>query len=294
LAYSIYRRICPHHPRPVGHRVFAGIGGVARLVLPRDRHRATENLRIAFPEAGRPLREAMVKAMFKTLGRNTFDFLNMAGASRADLEARVRRVDGMENFMKAHERGKGVIVITGHIGCWELMPAYFVSIGFPVTVVARRMKDRRVNDRLVEIRASVGVRTMDRDGHPREMMEVLRRGEILGVLIDQHTQVSGIYVPFFGRQAHTTTAIAKIALLKGAAILPMAIYLDHEGRHRINVLPMLEVPADGTKEQKVRSLTEQGSAAIESMIRTDPKQWIWFHNRWREPEAKEPEYAVRN
>ena len=275
-------------PRRMGQTMFAGVGALAARVFAKDRRRAVENLGVAFPDAPAAFRHALAAAMFKTLGRNAYEFLRLDRAPRETVLGCVGRIEGMENFLAAHRRGKGVIGITGHIGCWEIMPAHFVALGYPVSVIARRMKVDRLNDRLVGIRKSVGVDTIDRDDNPRRMFEPLRRGEILGVLIDQHTRVAGMWVPFFGRPAYTPTAVAKIALASGAAIVPMGIFLGRDGRHVIHVLPA--IPANGedraAREREVREITEACSLAVERLIRIDPKQWVWFHHRWREPETE--------
>lgn len=246
------------------------------------------NLEIAFPDSPPMVRDAMAAAMFKTLGRNAFDFLNLKNASPEKLASFVDGVQGMECFEKAAALGRGVIVITGHIGCWELMPAYFVSLGHSVTVVARKMKVDKLNEELVGIRRSFGVTTVDRDSSPREMIRPLKRGEILGVLIDQHTSVGGAYVPFFGKPAFTPTGVAKLACLLGSPIVPMADFLGRDGKHTIRVLPAIFPPDDvSNKEVVVERLTTECSLAVEQLIRIDPKQWVWFHHRWREPEGNQ-------
>jgi KDO2-lipid IV(A) lauroyltransferase len=225
----------------------------------------------------------MAAAMFKALGRSTFEFLRLDGASRDEVTARVQRVEGMEHFVAAHGRGHGVIVITGHIGCWELLPAYFAAIGYTANVVGRRMKVERLNRRLVDVRRKLGVTTLDRDDNPRPMFELLGRGEVLGVLIDQHTRVAGTWVPFFGRPAYTPTAVAKLALATDAAIVPMGIYLDRRGRHTVRVLPEIATTRTGNRDDDVTTITAACSLAVEQLIRVDPTQWVWFHHRWREP-----------
>ncbi len=278
-------------PRRLGSAVFAGIGSLAGRLFERDRARAVENLAVAFPDVPAPIRAALARASFKALGRNVFEALRLSAMSPEQIRARVERVEGMEHFVDAHRAGKGVIVITGHIGCWELMPAYFVSIGYPVSVIARRMKSERLNAKLVAMRASTGVATLDRDDNPRRMLEPLRRGETLGVLIDQHTSVAGMYVPFFDRPAYTPTAVAKMALASGAAIVPMGIYLARDGRHIVRVLPAIAVDAmrrkTPDKDTAVRAITAECSLAVEQLIRLDPTQWVWFHHRWREPKRDE-------
>jgi KDO2-lipid IV(A) lauroyltransferase len=279
-------------PRRAGLSLFALFGAVAARCFERDRRRAIENLGVAFPDAPAPFRRALAAATFKTLGRNAYEFLWLEGSSPERLRSLVARIDGMEHFLEAHRRGRGVIVITGHIGCWELLPAHFVALGYAVSVVARRMKVGRLNDRLVRARRSVGVATFDRDDNPRPIFDVLARGEILGVLIDQHTRVAGAWVPFFGRPAYTPTAVAKIALATGAAIVPMGIFMDARGRHLVRVLPEIGTAGAGSREENVRSITAACSLAVENLIRIDPKQWVWFHHRWREPETKGREEAA--
>lgn len=280
-------------PRPLGLKLFGGLGGLAYNVFTKDRRRAVDNVAIAFPESNYPVRRAMIRAMFKTMGRNVYDFINLEGASHQTLAALVEDVKGMGHFEKARQKGKGIIVITGHIGCFEIMPAYFVSIGHRVTVVARRLRDKKLNDRLVGVRASVGVDTVDRNASAREMIRVLRKGEILGVLIDQHTDVAGMYVPFFGRPAYTPTGVAKLSCLTGASILPMAVYLNRRGKHVIHVLPPIDPPREiRDKARTIESLTAECSLAVERLIRVDPKQWAWFHHRWRESGATNVGYAV--
>ena len=274
-------------PRGAGRELFALLGDVAGRIAVRDTQRAVENLGVAFPDAPAPVRRALAAAMFKQLGRNAYEFLRLQGASRDVVKARVSRVEGMENFLAAHRRGKGVIVITGHIGCWELLPAYFVAIGYAVTVVGRRMAAARLNERLVRARNGLGVRSLDRDENPRPMFDVLTRGEILGVLIDQHTRVAGTWVPFFGRPAHTPTAVAKLAIATGAAIVPMGIFLERGGKHVVRVSPEVVAGKTGSRESDVREVTEACSLAVEQLIRLDPAQWVWFHRRWREPHGTE-------
>jgi KDO2-lipid IV(A) lauroyltransferase len=274
-------------PARAGRELFAQLGSIAGRVATRDGQRAVANLAVAFPDAPDPVRRALAAAMFKQLGRNAYEFLRLEGASSAVVKSRVSRVEGMEIFLAAYRRGKGVIGVTGHIGCWELLPAYFAAMGYPANVVGRRMRVARLNERLAGVRRGLGVNSLDRDDKPRPMFELLGRGELLGVLIDQHTRVAGAWVPFFGRPAHTPTAVAKLALATGAAIVPMGIFLERDGRHVIRVLPEIAVRDTGQRDADVRTITTEASLAVEQLIRLDPAQWVWFHRRWREPEGTE-------
>jgi KDO2-lipid IV(A) lauroyltransferase len=269
-------------PRRAGLAVFSALGSTASHLFRKDRQRALDNLASAFPETPGPVRDALAAAMFKTLGRNFFEFLNLEGSSRERLGGLVERVVGREHLDGTMAAGKGLIVITGHIGCWELLAGYFASRGYPVNVVGRELWERRLNERLLTIRESMGYRTIDRDSGGKEMIRALRDKQVVAVLIDQHTRVSGIYVPFFNRPAHTPVGIAKLAVATGAPILPMAIYIRRNGRHEIRILPPVESPGRAAdKEEQIEELTRRCSGAVEELVRYDPTQWVWFHNRWR-------------
>jgi KDO2-lipid IV(A) lauroyltransferase len=276
-------------PRGAGLRVFSLMGTTASHLFRRDRDRAIENLAMAFPETPKSIRKALANAMFKTLGKNFFEFLNLEGSSAGRLEGLVEKVVGKEHMDRALAAGRGVIVITGHIGCWELLAGYFATRGYPVNVVGRELWESRLNERLLKIRGSMGCRTIDRDSGGREIIRALKKRELVAVLIDQHTRVSGVCVPFFNRPAHTPVGAARLAVAMGSPILPMAIYLRHTGRHEIRILPPVELPAATVEKGRgIKELTENCSRAVEELVRYDPKQWVWFHDRWRSDERKQP------
>jgi KDO2-lipid IV(A) lauroyltransferase len=288
LAFNSLTGLARSLPRESGMRLFSAIGQAAGKMFREDRQRTLDNLALAFPGTPKPVRDALARAVFKTVGKNFFEFLRLEGSSREHLAALVRRVEGQERMDEAIAMGRGVIVITGHIGCWELLAGYYATRGHRVSVVGRELWEKRLNEKLLRIRGSLGYRTIDRDSGGKEMVRALREKQLLAVLIDQHTRVSGVYVPFFGRPAHTPVGVAKLALATGAPILPMAIYLEHGNRHAIRILPRVEVPeVTLDKEIRVEELTRRCSAAVEQLVRLDPKQWVWFHDRWRPETGRE-------
>lgn len=293
VAFNSLMGIARHLPRGSGLRLFAAIGSAAGRIFREDRERALTNLALAFPGTPEPIRKALARAVFKTVGMNFYEFLNLEGSSRQRLEGLVRKVEGQHRMDEAIARGRGVIAITGHIGCFELLAGYYAAQGHPVSVVGRELWESRLNDKLLNIRRSLGYHTIDRDTGGKEMMRALRNQHLLAVLIDQHTRVSGTYVPFFDRPAYTPVGVAKLALATGAPIVPVAIYMTRPGRHEIQVLPPVE-PPDATmeREDRVREFTARCSAAVEQLVRYDPKQWVWFHDRWRLSEGRTSGYEA--
>jgi KDO2-lipid IV(A) lauroyltransferase len=286
LAFNSLSRLARCLPRRSGLRLFSTIGGGAGRIFRKDRARALANLALAFPGTPEPVRRALAAAVFKTVGRNFYEFLTLEGSSPQRLETLVQRVEGQERMDEAIAMGKGVIAITGHIGCWELLAGYYAARGHPVSVVGRELWEKRLNERLLKIRRSLGYHTIDRDSGGKEMMRALRNRHLLAVLIDQHTRVSGTYVPFFDRPAYTPVGVAKLALVSGAPIVPIAIYMTHHGRHEIRVLAPVDKPdAALDRDARIRELTRRCSLAVEELVRYDPKQWVWFHDRWRTNEG---------
>jgi len=269
-------------PRQAGLAIFAALGSASSRLFRTDRRRALDNLALAFPDTPEPLRSALAAATFKTLGKNFFEFLNLEGSTKERLGELVETVVGGEHLDGAMAKGRGLIAITGHIGCFELLAGYFATRGYRLNVVGRELWEKRLNQRLLRIRESMGYRTIDRDSGGKDMIRALRDNQVVAVLIDQHTRVSGIHVPFFGRPAHTPVGVAKLAVATGAPILPMAIYMRRNGRHEIRILPEVEMQGDAAdKDRRIEAVTERCSRAIEELVRYDPKQWVWFHDRWR-------------
>lgn len=282
LAIDGITRAARAFPRGIGLGVFSVVGAVAGKLFRKARERAVGNLAIAFPDVPRSVRAALAAAMFKTLGRNFYEYLRLEGSSPERLAGLVERIEGKENLDKAMAAGKGLIAITGHIGCWELLAGYFASRGYKLNVIGRELWEKRLNEKLLRARESMGYRTIDRDTGGKEVIRALREKQVVAVLIDQHTRVSGIYVPFFGRPAHTPVGVAKLAAATGAPVLPMAIYMRRTGRHEIRILPEIEIPAGiPDKDDLIVEITRRCSRAVEELIRYDPKQWVWFHDRWR-------------
>ena len=136
---------------------------------------------------------------------------------------------------------------------------------------------------LVGMRRRHGISSIPRGASAVSAYKVLKRGEILAMLIDQDIDVDGLFVPFFGVPAHTPRGAAAFALRSGAAIVPLAIHMQPDGSHRITVLPALETPpADLPEGERIDELTRRCSQAVERLIRIYPQQWVWFHDRWRD------------
>ena len=268
-------------PRRVGLKLFSALGHLAFSAYRKESDRAVSNVSLAFPEIDSLIIRALARGSFKSLGRNALDTVRLAFISREEVLG-LCAISGEDHLRRAYERGRGVIGLTGHIGCWELLGAHLSQKGYKVSVIARDLHDGRLNDILVRMRRRHGIVSIPRGTSAVAGYKVLKKGEILGMLLDQDIDVDGVMVPFFGVPAHTARGAALFALRSGADIVPMAIHMQPDGRHRITVRPPLEIPpGDLGEEWRIDELTASCSRAIEELIRIYPQQWVWFHDRWK-------------
>jgi KDO2-lipid IV(A) lauroyltransferase len=189
-----------------------------------------------------------------------------------------------------------VIFVTGHIGNWELLAALVARRGYDASVVATPVYDERLDQRLVAARAVHGVETIRRGSASaaRQLLSSLRRNAVLGMLIDQDTDVDGAFVPFFGRLAHTPVGAAALALRTDARVICGFLVREGASRHRLVLQGPVELVRTGDSDHDVVENTARLTEMIERHIRAHPDQWIWFHRRWkRRPDTASPRAADR-
>ena len=266
------------------------LGAWAFALLPSARRRALTHLITAFPSGmSDAARRRIARLSFANLGRSLFELLMLSSHPRTPIE-RLCTVEGEDCLKTALAVGRGVIFLTGHLGNWELMAALVTRRGYPASVVATPLYDPRLDRLLVDARAAQGVHTISR-GSPssaKHLLSCLRRNAILGMLIDQDTDVEGVFVPFFGRPAHTPAGAATLALKTGAAVVFGFILRDGGHRHRLIIRGPVELIRTGDHVRDVSENTALFTREIERAIRAYPEQWVWMHNRWkRQPAAHE-------
>ena len=270
---SALARLMARLPLPLLHRVGAMAGWLFYFLSPRFRHFLSANLRQAgYSDA--PLRRAAVAETGKAL----LELPSIWLKAQQDTAALVREVSGWSWIEAAMAAGKGLILLTPHLGCWEISAQYF-SRHYPITVLYRPpkvawlaplMRAGRTRERMVSVPADLsGVRALFR---------ALKRGEAVGMLPDQVPGVGeGEWAPFFARTAYTMTLPMRLAQSAGAAVLIAYAERLPRGRgYRIHVEPMAEaLPGDSTSRHMNR--------ALEALIRRCPAQYLWAYNRYKVP-----------
>lgn len=265
-------------PRRLGSAVFGNLGAAAYLCLRKSRRIALVNLRLIYGRAvpDKEIRRIARRA-FINLGKFAYDVVSLNRVAPQGL-ARIIEVTGLDNLDRAFARGKGVILLSGHVGNWELMAAYLSRAGYPLNVLATRLKNSRLDELIVSLRRNVGIAVLERSGGLKDALRCLNRGEILGILIDQDTSVESVLVDFLGRPTKTAVGPVKLASRTGAAIVPLAMLMTDNGHYRIEVKEPLVVSG---QEASLVNDVERCSKAVETFIRAEPSQWVWMHRRWK-------------
>ena len=252
------------------------LGALAWRFSRRDRRRTLAHLAIAFPGITAAQRTALARRSYLHFGTMLGESLWLTRHSADDVR-RLVELHGWEAVEAARAEGRPVIIVTGHCGNWELLAAALNLHGLGMSVVARGLHEKGLQEILLALRARFGTRTIVRGtpGAARELLRVLRGSGALGILIDQDTDVEGVWANFFGRPAWTPVGAAELALRFHAVVLPTFIERRSDGTHVARIEPRLELAADPV------AATQQMTDRIETQIRRVPEQWVWMHRRWR-------------
>ena len=279
-------------PRRLARRLAAEVAGILYALSPKLRKTAETNLHIAFPEWTEAQRDAVIRGMVRNLGWMAAEFARFPKYSREDIEEIVV-LDGNENFVDGQKQGKGVLILTGHIGAWELSSFAHALFGYPLHFMARPLDNQRIDALVHSYRCSSGNRAIFKNESARVMLKILKDAGTIGVLADQNTMLGeAVFVDFFGKSASTTTGIARVALHTDAAVVPgYAVWDESIGKYRLRFEPAMELIRTGDAERDIRENTQRFTKVIEDIIRKYPDQWVWVHGRWSvRPKGEPPVY----
>lgn len=238
---------------------------------------ARRNLKTAFPDRSPAEIEAIVREVWDTLGRVAFEFplidrlLNGSDRARIDIE-------GREHLDAALASGKPVLFFSAHLGNWEMIPVSAALLGFRAHIFYRAPNNPLLL-KLFSARQISGETIPKGAAGARRAFALLKRGENLGILVDQKLN-DGIAVPFFGRDAMTGTALAEFALRFDAPLLPVHCERLPGVRFKLTFHAPLEVIKTDNRKDDVKTILTTVNAMLESWIRNSPGQWLWLHNRW--------------
>jgi KDO2-lipid IV(A) lauroyltransferase len=279
-------------PRRAALRLATWIMLAVSVMLPRLKKIGMRNLQIAFPEKTADERAAILRGTFENLGRvlgdlsqfHKYDRERLAELIEYDLDETSR------SLYELQKNGRGVLITTGHLGNWEMLVLGFAALYEPISYLARPLDNPLLDTMLNEKRTRFGNNPINKKNSAMFAVAILRDGGILGVLADVNVQArEGVFVPFFGVPACTSSGPALLAMRSEALIFPtFCVWQKDKRRYRFIHGPVLKPTNTGDRKQDIIDTTAAYTAEIETLIRQYPDQWMWIHKRWKTRPPGEP------
>jgi KDO2-lipid IV(A) lauroyltransferase len=279
---------------PEGFALWVGrqLGNLGYCLDWEHRKVALQNLTLAFgQEKSESEIRGIARRTFQNLGMMAVEFFRIPGLDMEDFKKKVS-VEGLDEALKLLEKGKGGLLLVGHFGNWELMGFMSKVIGNPILVIAKPIKQKKIDRWITEIRKVAGLELIPPENASRKVIQALSENRVVGILIDQRAKRSkGVWAEFFGRKAPTTPGLAALALKTEAPVVPVFMVRNGFQKHRLIIKKPLELINTGDIKKDVEANTQLFNQTLESMIRQYPDQWFWVHRRW---ERKKRGHRARN
>lgn len=276
-------------PRFAARLIAAGIASGVYACMRRLRRVGMRNLELALPALSSKTRKTILRGVYRSLGWQLVEFCRMPRYTPENTRHWLR-TEGLEHYLAAQARGKGVLIVTGHLGAWELSSFYHSMMGHPMGMVIRRLDNRRLDAYVNRIRCLHGNFVLHKDDFGRGLLTAMRQGGTVGILMDTNmTPPQGVFVDFFGIPACTATGLAHVARKTGAAVLPgFMLWEPAEKKYVLHFGPEIEMPHSEDVAADILEGTQRCTSEIEAWIRRAPDQWLWIHRRWKTRPAGEP------
>lgn len=259
------------------------LGDFMYAVDRKHRDRALGNLRRSFRDKSDEELRRLARRSMRQLFMLFVETLFTTRLVRIDTVARYVRLNGIEPVLRLMlERERGVIVLTGHYGAWEVLGYALATLGFETTSVARPLDNRYVNEYLMGVRERQGQKIVDKKGATNVVVPLLEEHGVVGFIADQNAGTKGLFVDFFGRKASTYKSIGLLAMqFEVPVVIGYARRLREGFRFDLGVQDII-YPADWKDQpDPLRYITQRYTKAIEDFTRADPGQYLWIHRRWK-------------
>lgn len=269
-------------PRPLVRAACIALAFLIYAVHRRLREVGMRNLDLAFPARSRKEKKKILRGVFISLGRQLAEFTLFPRYTK-DNVSRTVVYEGFQNFAEAQARGKGVVLLTAHLGGWEISSFAHSLYGHPMNIVVRPLDNPLIDAMVDHYRTLHGNRTFSKQDYARGLLKSLKNGEVIGILMDTNmTPPQGAFVDFFGVPACTATGIARVALHTDAAVVPGFCVWDKAlGKYKIRFEPAIKLVRTGNDEVDAVANTARFTKEIERYVISYPDQWLWVHRRWK-------------
>jgi KDO2-lipid IV(A) lauroyltransferase len=276
-----FMRSLGHLPQPIARKIGNLLGDIFFWIDRRHREITLNNLTLAMgSELSHEQKWNTARAIYRNLGQVLFEAGWYLCATPEQMDQRIR-IEGTEHLQNAYHKGQGVLVVTAHIGNWELLPYTAYRNDIPLNVVYRPLDFKPLNLFFEMLRTRLGAKLIPASHAMIRIARSLKKKEGVAILMDQSVDwYDGVWVDFFGRRTCTSKGMALIALRSRAPVLPVFLYRNASG-FRIVIGEEIPLVVTGDKTKDIEMNTLNYSKAIETGVRRHPEQWFWVHRRWK-------------
>lgn len=267
-------------PEPVALGAAAALGRIARDVLGLRRAVADQNLALAFPTLPARERRALARRMYAHFGRVAAETLRFSAARARLALPRVRAEAAVQLHRALLARGRGLIVLTGHLGNWELASAWLASLGQPVAAVVKPPSNRWLARYIDQARRRMGIEPIPMPEARAGVLAALRDNKVVALVADQGPIHGSTWAPFFGRPTKTPEGPGLFAARSGAPVLFGAMVAEPDGGYRVEA-DLIEDAARGETREVIQRIAERFRERLEAAVRRAPDQYLWTHRLWR-------------
>ncbi|MDE2876356.1 MAG: lysophospholipid acyltransferase family protein [Gemmatimonadota bacterium] len=275
--------VCRAVPAGVADRLGAGLGWVvARVWRPRW-DVVMRQLRMAFPGADEGWLRRVARRSYVHFCAEAVGMFRLVGARRDEILGRTR-LNGEEVLLEAAREGRGVMLVSGHLGNWEVGTAGVLARGYSMDIVAARQRNVLFDRYLTRSRERLGMRVIPREAARRGVPAALKRGRLVGIMGDQDARRAGIFVDYFGRPASTARGPAVLSMRAGATVATFYTIRRAGWKPRYDIhIERLKAAEGGRGRAAASALTQAFTARLEERVRQHPQQYLWHHRRWKTP-----------
>ncbi|MDR1243693.1 MAG: hypothetical protein LBJ79_00670 [Endomicrobium sp.] len=257
-------------------------GILAYFVAISGKNIAKKNIKSCFPQKTNSEIRKMIIEIFSNEAKNFFELANFSRMDSKFLN-NISIVENVDIIKSSLAKGNGILFLSAHTGNWEVAAASLAALGISLNVVAKKIYIDELNDMLVNYRTIKNVKVIlrDRPDTGIKLLRALKNGGGIALLIDQDTNVPGVFVDFFGQKAWTPSGLAVMALKSKADVLLALDQRVDKYRHKTVIRGPISIESSGDFDTDVKDFTQKASLILEEHIKQYPSQWVWFHDRWK-------------
>ena len=233
---------------------------------------ARKNISIAFPKLSKEKRENILKDTYRFFIYSSMQFLSLPkSVTRANIS-----VNGEKYLHKALSKNKGVLLVSGHFGLWELLLGWFGINKYSLLLVGQKQKNNGADKFINELRKNNGINVLPRKSSLELMYSALDNNDMLTLASDQDAKKSGVFINFFGVKASTPKGTALFHLKSKSPIIFVTCHMENINKYVLNIIPVKT-----HNKSDIESITISYTRLLENIIKKHPNQYFWFHRRWR-------------